>query len=54
MTETITTLTLWELRPLVEANGMIGWKLLQTLARNLREAEQLIAELRGSSSSPST
>ena len=42
-------LTLWELRPLVEANGVIGWKLLQTLARNLREAEQLVAELRDSS-----
>ncbi len=39
-------LTLWELRPLVEANGVIGWKLLQTLAKDLREAEQVIAELR--------
>src|SRR5262249_26188615 len=46
-------LTLWELRPLVEANGVIGWKLLQTLARDLREAEQVVAELRGSlSTSP--
>jgi pyruvate,water dikinase len=42
-------LTLWELRPLVEANGVIGWKLLQTLAKNLREAEQLVAELREAS-----
>jgi pyruvate,water dikinase len=42
-------LTLWELRPLVEENGVIGWKLLQTLARELREAEQLIAELRAGS-----
>jgi len=39
-------LTLWELRPLVERNGVVGWKLLQTLARELREAEQAIAELR--------
>jgi pyruvate,water dikinase len=40
-------LTLWELRPIVEANGVIGWKLLQTLAADLREAEQVIRELRG-------
>jgi pyruvate,water dikinase len=39
-------LTLWELRPLVEENGVIGWKLLQTLAKDLREAEQVIADLR--------
>ncbi len=39
-------LTLWELRPLVEQNGVIGWKLLQTLAKDLREAEQVIADLR--------
>jgi Pyruvate phosphate dikinase, AMP/ATP-binding domain/Cyclic nucleotide-binding domain len=42
-------LTLWEFRPLVEANGALGWKLLQTLARDLREAEQVIQELRTSS-----
>jgi CRP/FNR family cyclic AMP-dependent transcriptional regulator len=35
-------LTLWEFRPLVEANGVIGWKLLQTLARELRDAEHLL------------
>ena len=46
-------LTVWELRPLVQRNGVIGWKLLQTLAKHLREAEQAIAELReGSSSAP--
>jgi pyruvate,water dikinase len=39
-------LTLWELRPLVESNGAIGWKLMQTLAKDLREAEQLLSELR--------
>ena len=36
-------LTLWEFRPLVEANGSIGWKLLQNLARQLRAAEQALA-----------
>ena len=35
--------TLWEFRPLVEANGVIGWKLMQTLARELRDAEQALA-----------
>jgi Pyruvate phosphate dikinase, AMP/ATP-binding domain/Cyclic nucleotide-binding domain len=48
-------LTVWELRPLVQTNGVIGWKLLQTLAKDLREAEQVIAELRdGSPSAPTT
>lgn len=32
-------LTLWEFRPLVVGNGAIGWKMLQTLARRLRNAE---------------
>ena len=32
-------LTAWEFRPLVESNGQIAWKLLQTLARRLRAAE---------------
>jgi hypothetical protein len=36
-------LTLWEFRPLVEENGAIGWKLMQTLARELRAAEQALA-----------
>ena len=35
-------LTLWEFRPLVEENGVIGWKLLQTLARELRDAERAL------------
>jgi CRP/FNR family cyclic AMP-dependent transcriptional regulator len=35
-------LTLWEFKPLVEQNGVIGWKLLQTLARELRDAEQAL------------
>ena len=29
-------LTSWEFRPLVESNGEIAWKLLQTLAKRLR------------------
>lgn len=32
-------LTFWEFRPLVEANGALGWKLLQALAKRLRAAE---------------
>ena len=39
-------LTLWEFRPLVESNGVIGWKLLQTLAKELRAAEQALASIR--------
>ena len=31
-------LTFWEFRPLVERNGTIGWKLLQALAKQLRDA----------------
>jgi CRP-like cAMP-binding protein len=36
-------LTLWEFRPLVQANGTIGWKLAQTLARMLRETRQTVS-----------
>ena len=32
-------LTFWEFRPLVVANGEIGWKLLHYLAQKLRAAE---------------
>ena len=32
-------LTFWEFRPLVEQNASIAWKLLQALARRLRQAE---------------
>jgi len=39
-------LTLWEFKPLVEGNGVIGWKLLQTIAREFRAAEQALAEAR--------
>jgi len=31
-------LTFWEFRPLVEKNGTIGWKLLQVLAKRLRDS----------------
>jgi pyruvate,water dikinase len=33
-------LTLWEFRPLVQRNAAIGWKLLQSLAKRLRDAQQ--------------
>ena len=33
-------LTYWEFRPLVQENGALGWKLLQTMAGMLRNAEQ--------------
>jgi pyruvate,water dikinase len=32
-------LTYWEFRPLVQQNGAIGWKLLQSMAKMLRDAE---------------
>jgi hypothetical protein len=32
-------LTFWEFRPLVQQNGAIGWKLLQSMAKMLRDAE---------------
>ena len=33
-------LTAWEFRPLVETNAVIAWKLLQVMAKRLRESEQ--------------
>jgi CRP/FNR family transcriptional regulator, cyclic AMP receptor protein len=33
-------LTPWEFRPLVETNAEIAWKLLQVMAKRLRESEQ--------------
>jgi CRP-like cAMP-binding protein len=33
-------MTMWEFRPLVEANASIAWQLLQALAKKLREAER--------------
>lgn len=33
-------LTSWDFRPLVESNAEIAWKLLQVMAKRLREAEQ--------------
>ena len=33
-------LTLWDFRPLVQSNGAIAWKLLQALAKRLRETQQ--------------
>ena len=34
-------LTYWEFRPLVHENGAIGWKLLQSMAKMLRDAQQV-------------
>ena len=34
-------LTYWDFRPLVEANGVIGWKLLQRMALMLRDEREL-------------
>jgi|SRR5882672_8302521 len=33
-------LTYWDFRPLVEANGVIGWKLLQRMAKMFRAARE--------------
>jgi hypothetical protein len=33
-------ITFWDFRPLVEGNGEIGWKLLQSMVSRLRQAEQ--------------
>ena len=33
-------ITFWDFRPLVEANGVIGWKLLQRMAMMLRDARK--------------
>ena len=33
-------LTFWEFGPLVQENGAIGWKLLQSMAKKLRAAQQ--------------
>ena len=38
-------LTFWEFRPLVQENGAIGWKLLQSMAKMLRDAQQEGVEL---------
>ena len=32
-------MTFWEFRPLVEENGKIAWKMLQSLARNMSEMQ---------------
>jgi CRP-like cAMP-binding protein len=33
-------LTYWDFKPVVEANGVIGWKLLQQMAKMLRDARK--------------
>jgi hypothetical protein len=37
------------LRPLAQENGELGWKITQTLAKELRAAEQALAARRSSS-----
>jgi CRP-like cAMP-binding protein len=38
-------LTHWDFRPVVEKNGVIGWKLLQRMAKMLRATRQEAREL---------
>jgi CRP/FNR family cyclic AMP-dependent transcriptional regulator len=33
-------ITSWEFRPLVESNATLAWKMLETMAKRLRDAEQ--------------
>ena len=33
-------LTAWQFRPIVETNALVTWRLLQVMAKRLREAEQ--------------
>ena len=33
-------MTFWDFRPFVEANGTVAWKMLQALAKRLRDVEQ--------------
>jgi len=33
-------ITSWEFRPLIEENAELAWKMLQTMAKRLRDAEQ--------------
>jgi CRP/FNR family transcriptional regulator, cyclic AMP receptor protein len=40
-------LTYWDFRPLVEKNGVIGWKLLRRMAELLRSTRQEAYELEG-------
>ena len=37
-------LTFWDFRPVVEANGVIGWKLLQRMAKLFREERARLAQ----------
>jgi CRP-like cAMP-binding protein len=40
-------ITYWDFRPLVEQNGVIGWKLLQQMSKMLRSTRQEANELDG-------
>lgn len=45
-------LTFWEFRPLVQNNGAIAWKLLQSMAKMLRAAQQDDAPLDATAADP--
>jgi len=45
-------LTYWDFGPLVQENGLIAWKLLQSMAKELRTAQQSLVFMRASSASP--
>jgi CRP-like cAMP-binding protein len=45
-------LTFWEFRPLVHDNGAIAWKLLQSMAKMLRAAQQGDAPLDAPATDP--
>ncbi|MCW5772357.1 MAG: cyclic nucleotide-binding domain-containing protein [Rhodospirillaceae bacterium] len=40
-------ITYWDFRPLVEKNGVIGWKLLQRMAKMLRDSRSDLAAAQG-------
>jgi CRP/FNR family cyclic AMP-dependent transcriptional regulator len=35
-------MTFWDFRPFVEGNGKVAWKMLQVLAKKLRDVEQRV------------
>src|SRR5919106_5501404 len=35
-------MTFWDFRPFVEGNGSVAWKMLQVLAKKLRDVEQRV------------
>ncbi len=45
-------LTYWDFGPLVQDNGLIAWKLLQSMARELRTAQQSLVFMAAPSTGP--